>query len=157
ARLGDRLYISKSLPHFLEFADKGVTKASGLEFLARYLGFTAEQTVAFGDGENDRELLEWAGYSVAVAHAHADLLTSADLVRPPRPSWRPPTRRARRRSPGSPTLPTPTCRTATARRTRASSAAGASRRRSKRPRSTRRWAASTWSGRRGSPARASGT
>jgi Cof subfamily protein (haloacid dehalogenase superfamily) len=82
-RLGDRLYISKSLPHFLEFADKGVTKASGLEFLARHLGFTAEQTVAFGDGENDRELLDWAGYAVAVANAHEDLLRSADLVCPP--------------------------------------------------------------------------
>ena len=29
-----------------------------------------EQTVAFGDGENDRELLEWAGFGVAVANAH---------------------------------------------------------------------------------------
>jgi Cof subfamily protein (haloacid dehalogenase superfamily) len=82
-RLGDRLYISKSLPHFLEFADKHVTKASGLAFLADRLGFTAERTVAFGDGENDRELLDWAGYSVAVANAHEDLLRSADAVCPP--------------------------------------------------------------------------
>ena len=33
------------------------------------LGFTAEQTVAFGDGENDLELLEWAGFGVAVENA----------------------------------------------------------------------------------------
>ena len=67
---GGRLYISKSLPHFLEFAHPEVTKGSGLEFVAGRLGFTREQTVAFGDGENDVELLEWAGYGVAVENAH---------------------------------------------------------------------------------------
>ena len=43
----------------------------------------AEQTVAFGDGENDVELLEWAGYGVAVANAHERLRALADLVCPP--------------------------------------------------------------------------
>jgi Cof subfamily protein (haloacid dehalogenase superfamily) len=81
-RFGERLYISKSLPHFLEFAGPGVTKASGLAFLARRLGFTPAQTVAFGDGENDVELLEWAGYAVAVANANRRLLDLADFVCP---------------------------------------------------------------------------
>ena len=66
-RFGNRLHISKSLPIFLEFSASGVTKGSGLDFLAERLGFAPEQTVAFGDGENDVELLEWAGYGVAVA------------------------------------------------------------------------------------------
>jgi hypothetical protein len=78
-----RLYISKSLPHFLEFASPAVTKGSGLAFLAEHLGFTATETVAFGDGENDVELLEWAGYGVAVENAHARVLAVADLVCPP--------------------------------------------------------------------------
>jgi Cof subfamily protein (haloacid dehalogenase superfamily) len=77
-----RLYISKSLPHFLEFASPDVTKGSGLAFLAEHLGFTREQTVAFGDGENDVELLEWAGYAVAVANAHERVLAAADFVCP---------------------------------------------------------------------------
>jgi hypothetical protein len=81
-RFGRRLYISKSLPYFLEFAHPEVTKAAGLEFLARRLGVTREQTVAFGDGENDVELLEWAGYAVAVANAHDRVLAVADLVCP---------------------------------------------------------------------------
>jgi Cof subfamily protein (haloacid dehalogenase superfamily) len=80
---GDRLYISKSLPYFLEFASALVTKGAGLEFLAEHLGFTREQTVAFGDGENDVELLEWAGYGVAVANAHPRVLAVADYVCPP--------------------------------------------------------------------------
>jgi hydroxymethylpyrimidine pyrophosphatase-like HAD family hydrolase len=82
ARFGERLYISKSLPHFLEFASPSVHKGSGLDFAAARLGFTREQSVAFGDGENDVELLRWAGYGVAVANAHPRVLALADLVCP---------------------------------------------------------------------------
>ena len=71
ARFGARLYVSKSLPHFLEFASPSVHKGSGLDFAAARVGFSREESVAFGDGENDVELLEWAGYGVAVANAHA--------------------------------------------------------------------------------------
>ena len=83
AHFGERLYISKSLPHFLEFASPSVTKASGLSFVADRLGFSQERTVSFGDGENDVELLEWAGYAVAVENAHDRILALADLVCPP--------------------------------------------------------------------------
>ena len=81
-RFGKRLYISKSLPYFLELASPNVTKASGIEFVAGHLGFARERTVAFGDGENDVELLGWAGYAVAVANAHERVLAQADLVCP---------------------------------------------------------------------------
>jgi Cof subfamily protein (haloacid dehalogenase superfamily) len=83
AHFDGRLYVAKSLPYFLEFASPEVTKASGLAFLAEHLGFAADETVAFGDGENDVELLAWAGYAVAVANAHARVLAQADLVCPP--------------------------------------------------------------------------
>jgi Cof subfamily protein (haloacid dehalogenase superfamily) len=83
ARFDGRLYISKSLPFFLEFASPDVTKASGLAFLAEHLGFSQDETVAFGDGENDVELLEWAAYGVAVANAHERVLAVADFVCPP--------------------------------------------------------------------------
>jgi len=78
-----RMFISKSLPYFLEFASPEVTKGSGLAFLAEHLRFEQEKTVAFGDGENDVELLEWAGYAVAVENAHERVLAVADFVCPP--------------------------------------------------------------------------
>ena len=81
-RFGSRMFISKSLPYFLEFADAGVSKGAGLAFLADRLGFAQERTVGVGDGENDRELLDWAGYAVAVENAHPDLKARADLIVP---------------------------------------------------------------------------
>jgi hypothetical protein len=82
ARFDGRLYISKSLPYFLEFASPDVTKATGLDFVAEHLGFACERTVAFGDGENDIELVDWAGYGVAVANAHDRVKAVADLICP---------------------------------------------------------------------------
>jgi Cof subfamily protein (haloacid dehalogenase superfamily) len=81
-RFDDRLYISKSLPYFLEFASPDVTKAAGLAFLAEHLGFARERTVAFGDGENDIELVEWADYGVAVENANDLVKEVADFVCP---------------------------------------------------------------------------
>lgn len=80
---GSRLYISKSLPHFLELAAPEVTKATGFALVAEELGVPLERVVGFGDGENDVELLESVGYAVAVANAHERVLEAADFVCPP--------------------------------------------------------------------------
>jgi Cof subfamily protein (haloacid dehalogenase superfamily) len=82
AHFDRRLYISKSLPYFLEFAAPGVTKAAGLDFLSKRLGLTPQHTIAFGDGENDVELVSWAGYGVAVENAHDRVKAAADFVCP---------------------------------------------------------------------------
>jgi Cof subfamily protein (haloacid dehalogenase superfamily) len=81
-QFGERMYISKSLPYFLEFAAAGVTKGAGLDFLAEHMGFTPERTIAFGDGENDVELIEWAGYGIAVENAHPRVKAVADWICP---------------------------------------------------------------------------
>ncbi len=81
-RFGARMFISKSLPYFLELANAEVSKGSGLAFLADRLGFARERTVGIGDGENDRELLDWSGFAVAVENAHPSLTARADAVIP---------------------------------------------------------------------------
>jgi len=81
-RFGERLYIAKSLPYFLELASPAISKGTGLAFVAEHLGFAAEHTIAFGDGENDLELLDWAGFGVAVENAHEGLRTRADWICP---------------------------------------------------------------------------
>jgi Cof subfamily protein (haloacid dehalogenase superfamily) len=81
-QFGRRLFIAKSLPFFLELAHPDVSKGSGLELVADRLGFTPAQTVSFGDGENDLELIDWAGYGVAVENAHPAVKARADFVCP---------------------------------------------------------------------------
>jgi Cof subfamily protein (haloacid dehalogenase superfamily) len=78
ARFADRLFVSTSLPIFLELASPEISKGSGMAFVADRLGFDAARTIAFGDGENDVELLEWAGYAIAVDDAHPRLQAVAD-------------------------------------------------------------------------------
>ena len=81
-RFGERLYIAKSLPYFLELASPAISKGSGLAFVAEHVGFTAERTIAFGDGENDLELLDWAGFGIAVENADDRLKARADWICP---------------------------------------------------------------------------
>ncbi len=78
-----RAFIAKSLPNYLEMAASGVSKAHGCSLVCAMLGVSEEATVAFGDGENDIEMLAWAGYSVAVADGFAPLVDAADWVCPP--------------------------------------------------------------------------
>lgn len=82
AQFGERLFIAKSLPYFLELASPQVSKGSGLAFVAAHLGFDLARTVAFGDGENDLELLEAAGFAVAVENADERLKARADWICP---------------------------------------------------------------------------
>jgi Cof subfamily protein (haloacid dehalogenase superfamily) len=81
-RFGERLFIAKSLPHFLELASPRISKGTGLAFVAEHLGLPVAGTVAFGDGENDFELLDVAGYGVAVENGHQELKARADWLCP---------------------------------------------------------------------------
>ena len=81
-RLDSRVFITTSLPHLLELGNPAVTKGSGLAFVAAQLGLDLERVVAFGDGENDVELLEMAGFGVAIEDAHPRLRAIADWTCP---------------------------------------------------------------------------
>jgi hypothetical protein len=79
-RLGERVFLTRSLPHLLELGHPAVSKGSGLRFVAERLELDIERTVAFGDGENDRELIETAGFGFAIAGGDAGLVARADAV-----------------------------------------------------------------------------
>lgn len=55
--------------HNWEFTKKGVTKGTGLRFLAERLGVKMNQTMACGDSENDLYMLKEAHYAVAMGNA----------------------------------------------------------------------------------------
>jgi hypothetical protein len=69
-----------SINGLLEINGYGVTKASTLARFLAGRGFTASDVIAFGDMPNDVEMLAWAGHSVAVANAHAEVLAVVDEV-----------------------------------------------------------------------------
>jgi Cof subfamily protein (haloacid dehalogenase superfamily) len=81
-RFGDRAFIAKSLPFYLEVAAPGVHKGVGCQVVADLLGLDPERCVAIGDGENDLELIDWAGYGIAVDGGHPALEERADWVAP---------------------------------------------------------------------------
>jgi Cof subfamily protein (haloacid dehalogenase superfamily) len=64
----------------VEIVPLGISKATGVEELARPLGITAENVVAFGDMPNDVPMLDWAGLGVAMGNAHPDAIAAADEV-----------------------------------------------------------------------------
>jgi len=79
-RLDGRAFLTTSLPYMLEIGNPDVTKGSGLAFVAARLGLDLDRVVAFGDGENDVELLAAAGFGVAVRGGHPRLLEIADTT-----------------------------------------------------------------------------
>ena len=65
-----------------EIAAAGVNKAAGLEVICQRYGIEAADTIAFGDGLNDIDMLRWAGQAVAMSNAPAEVRAVADVVAP---------------------------------------------------------------------------
>ena len=65
---------------WLDLAPVGVSKASGLDHVARELGIDPAAALAVGDGRNDLEMFEWAGRAVAMGQAIQPVLDAADAV-----------------------------------------------------------------------------
>ena len=69
----------------LEFMPRGINKAAALEKVAREFGVPQEQVLAFGDAENDLQMLAWAGMGVAMRHGNPAAISVARMVSPPGP------------------------------------------------------------------------
>ena len=61
---------------------EGVSKASALARVAERRGLGAADVLAVGDGDNDREMLRWAGHGVAMGQAPETVRAEADEVAP---------------------------------------------------------------------------
>jgi hypothetical protein len=67
----------------VEIVPLGINKATGVEEVARPLGITADDVVAFGDMPNDVPMLVWAGHGVAMGNAHPEAIAVANEVTAP--------------------------------------------------------------------------
>ena len=74
------ILVTSSIPGNLEINAEGADKGSALLRLAEYLGISREETMAFGDGENDCTMIEMAGVGVAMSNGEEAVRAAADYV-----------------------------------------------------------------------------
>lgn len=74
------VYLTTSCRQLLEISDIQAGKASALQHLCAQLNLTADQCVAFGNAENDIDMLQFAGLGIAVSNATPACLAAADRI-----------------------------------------------------------------------------
>ena len=81
--LGDKfpqLNVVRSSDHLLEIMARGVTKATGIESMLKHYGISKDDAIAFGDNFNDREMLKYVGFSVAMGNSPDEIKSLANEV-----------------------------------------------------------------------------
>ncbi|HFH6947069.1 TPA: sugar-phosphatase [Streptococcus agalactiae] len=76
----DNYTIVKSTPFYLEILPKNVNKGTALLHLAEKMGLTVDQTMAIGDEENDRAMLEVVGNPVVMQNGNPELKKIAKYI-----------------------------------------------------------------------------
>lgn len=77
------LYLTTSVPTFLEAANTHVNKGNAVRYLAEeMLGLESHHVMTIGDNFNDVEMLDYAGISVAMGNAPTEVQAIANWVAP---------------------------------------------------------------------------
>ena len=76
----DRLASMFTAPFYYEYTAKGIDKAAAIRESLRKLGYTREEMIAFGDAQNDKTMIEYAGIGVAMGNATDELKAAADEI-----------------------------------------------------------------------------
>lgn len=66
--------------HIIEMNKLGITKAHGLKKIAEYYQIPKERIIAFGDEDNDLEMIKYAGHGVAMGNGIPELKEAANVV-----------------------------------------------------------------------------
>ena len=81
--LDESIHITRAaVPGMLETLPADASKGRAVAELMREMGVAPEQAMAFGDGENDIEMLEAVGVGVAMGNAAEALKEVADVIAP---------------------------------------------------------------------------
>lgn len=76
----ESVYQVRTQKDLYEFMDNRNSKSSGIDFLAKKHGFTLENVMAFGDENNDVEMLRDCGCGVAMANASESAKNAANEI-----------------------------------------------------------------------------
>lgn len=82
AAFAGRLFVTRSLPHYVELVTPEGTKSKALAFLCGRWGIDPNRVIAFGDAENDVDMLRFVGHGVAVGPMTEEVRGAADAVAP---------------------------------------------------------------------------
>lgn len=82
AAFAGRLFVTRSLPHYVEVGGLEGTKSRALRFLCERWGIEPRRVLAFGDADNDIDMLRFAGLGVAVGGMTGEVREAADEVVP---------------------------------------------------------------------------
>lgn len=74
------IYITSSVQQLIEISHQDAGKHSGVRYVTELLGLSPDQTAAFGDGDNDADMLRYVGCGIAVTNASPACLAAADYV-----------------------------------------------------------------------------
>lgn len=66
--------------HYADLVAKGIDKSTGITLLCQHLNLDPRDTMAFGDGINDLEMLQAAGIGVAMGQGRDEIKAIADYV-----------------------------------------------------------------------------
>jgi Cof subfamily protein (haloacid dehalogenase superfamily) len=72
--------LTSSFPFNYEVGGIGVSKGAAVDFIAGREGILPEETICFGDNDNDVTMIEYAGIGIATANAVPRALAAADFV-----------------------------------------------------------------------------
>ena len=79
-QLPDSLTVVQTAPFYLEVIPKAINKGQGVLDTCKVLGIAPEETVAFGDAENDIPMLTAAGVGIAMGNAAENVKAAANGV-----------------------------------------------------------------------------
>ena len=78
-----RWFLERCYSQTLRLSDliaDGNSKAAGMQAIIDHFGIRQQDTIAFGDGDNDIEMLEFAGIGVAMGNATPEVKAAADVI-----------------------------------------------------------------------------
>ena len=67
-RFGERFSVTCAGVEWIDVMNRGVNKGTGIERLCTYLGISTTEVAAFGDTDNDAQMLSTAGHSFLMAN-----------------------------------------------------------------------------------------
>lgn len=76
----DKYEVTSSVPEYIEFVKKGIKKSEAIKFIMDKCKIKQEEVIAIGDGENDVEMLRFAGLGIAMDNANHYVKENADYI-----------------------------------------------------------------------------